>query len=276
MNIHLTYFGDNTYSFGKQRIRRQAENLGVFKSILEYGEDDLNTEHSVFWNECKGYMMCERPGGERKYYGYYACKPYFILEALKTIPEDDVLLYVDSGCELNKNGISRLEQYYNECMNSNGVFFSLNLSEIQWTKMDTYRRLMLEDDNHLITRQIISGIFLLKNNQNVREIVEKCLTVCLEDQGHYLNDEPSILENDKTFRENRHDQSIFSLLIKRFSEVYDFTFHEDDTYEVIWENAGLSGVPVGPEQARIWNTYGRDYPIWATRNGRIDFTNCEV
>jgi hypothetical protein len=276
MNIHLTYFGDNTYSYGKERIRRQAESLGVFKSIQEFGEDDLNTKHSGFWNTCQECMMQERPGGERKYYVYYACKPYFVLEALMNIPENDVLLYVDSGCELNKNGISKLEEYYQECVNTNGVFFSLNLPEIQWTKMDTYRRLMLDSDEHLNTRQIISGIFLLKNTQEVREIVEKWLTVCLEDQGHFLNDDSSNLPNDEIFRENRHDQSIFSLLIKRFSEVYDFTFREDETYEVIWDAAGLSGIPVGPEQARIWNTYGKDYPIWATRNGRIDFTNCEV
>lgn len=276
MNLHLTYFGDNTYSFGKERIRRQAENFGVFKTIQEYGNDDLNIQHSDFWNECKEHMMCERPGGERKYYGYYACKPYFILQALKNIPENEVLLYVDSGCELNKNGIRRLEEYYNECMDNCGVFFSLNLPEIQWTKMDTYRRLMCDNNDHLTTRQIISGIFLLKNNQNIREIVEEWLTVCLEDHGHYLNDQPSILQNDITFIENRHDQSIFSLLIKRFSELYDFTFHEDETYEVMWQRSGLSGVPVGKEQARIWNTYGREYPIWATRNGRINFTNCEI
>lgn len=276
MNIHLIYFGDNTYSFGKQRIRRQAENFGVFKNILEFGEDDLNGDHQNFWNQCKECMMTERPGGEKKYYGYYACKPYFILEALKNIPEDEVVLYVDSGCELNKNGIARLEEYYNECMNTNGVFFSLNLPENQWTKMDTYRRLMHDNNEHLNTQQIISGIFLLKNNRNVREIIEKWITVCMENDGHYLNDDPSILPNDKVFKENRHDQSIFSLLIKMYSEVYDFTFHKDETYEVIWESAGLSGVPVGKEQAKIWNTYGREYPIWATRNGRIDFTNCEV
>ena len=32
-----------------------------------------------------------------------------------------------------------MEQYYNECLENNAVFFSLNLPEIQWTKMDTYR-----------------------------------------------------------------------------------------------------------------------------------------
>ena len=41
-----------------------------------------------------------------------------------------------------------MEQYYNECLENNGVFFSLNLPEIQWTKMDTYRHIVGPDDSH--------------------------------------------------------------------------------------------------------------------------------
>jgi hypothetical protein len=142
--------------------------------------------------------------------------------------------------------------------------------------MDTYRRIIGDDDEYLMTRQIISGIFFIKNNDIMRSIVDKWKSISIEENGHYLDDTPSKLLNDEIFRENRHDQSILSLLLKLEAESYDFTFHEDDTYETIWNAAGLSGVPVGPEQARIWNTYGREYPIWATRNGQIDFTNCEI
>jgi hypothetical protein len=274
MNIHLTYFGDNNFSIGKNRIRKQAENFEVFKSIQEFGESDL--EGTEFWEEHAKLLMIPRVGMPSKYYGYYAAKSYFVGKALSNIPEDDVLLYVDSGCELNKNGLEKLKQYYQECLDNNGVFFTLDLPEIQWTKMDTYRRIIAENDEYLMTRQIISGIFLMKNNSLMREIVDKWKNVCLEDNGHYLDDSPSELTNDSIFRENRHDQSILSLILKIYSESYDFTFHEDDTYETIWNTAGLSGVPVGSEQARVWNTYGREYPIWATRNGQIDFTNCEV
>ena len=66
------------------------------------------------------------------------------------------------------------------------------------------------------------------------------------------------------------------LLMKMYSQYDDFVFHEDHTYESVWDSAGVSGIPVGQQQAKIWNTYGREYPIWATRNGQIDFTNCEV
>jgi len=274
MNLHLTYFGDNNFFPGKQRIRRQAENFDIFSSIKEYGEDDLN--NNSFWQDYAQPMMQERITMPGKFYGYYACKPYFILKALESIPENNVLLYVDSGCELNKNGLEKLQQYYEECVETGGVFFSLDLPECQWTKMDTYRRIMQENGEYLMTRQIISTTFLLKNTLITRELVGKWKDICVEENGHYLDDSPSELPNDPIFRENRHDQSILSLLVKNFAESYDFTFHEDDTYEEVWQKNGLGGLPVGSGQARVWNTYGREFPIWATRNGQIDFTNCEV
>lgn len=274
MNLHLTYFGDNNFSIGKNRIKSQAENFGVFQSILEYGEKDL--ENNSFWEEYAKPMITPRSGMPGRYYGYYACKPYFVLKSLESIPENDVLLYVDSGCELNKNGLKKLQQYYQECVETEGVFFTLDLPEAQWTKMDTYRLIMNDNDEYLMTRQVISGIFFLKNTPMVREIVQKWIDICVKDNGKYLDDSPSSLPNDSIFRENRHDQSIWSLLLKLKAEDHDFTFHEDDTYETIWNAAGFSGIPVGEQQAKIWNTYGRDYPIWATRNGQVDFTNCEV
>lgn len=274
MKLHLTYFGDNNFSIGKNRIRKQAKNFGVFESILEFGESDL--EDNYFWETYAKPMMAPRAGMPNRYYGYYACKPYFVLKALESIPENDVLLYVDSGCELNKNGIEKLKQYYEECLETEGVFFTLDLPEAQWTKMDTYRHIVDSNDEYLMTRQIISGIFFLKNTSMIRELVQKWIDVCVEENGKYLDDSPSALPNDSIFIENRHDQSIWSLLLKQKAETHDFTFHEDDTYETIWNAAGMSGVSVGPQQAEVWNTYGREYPIWATRNGQIDFTNCEV
>ena len=273
MNLHLVLFGDKNYSIGKNRIRKQAENFGIFKSIQEFSEDDLTGE---FWEDHAKKMMMPREGMPDRFYGYYACKPYFVGKALRNIPEGEVLLYVDSGCELNKNGMKMMEQYYNECLENNAVFFSLNLPEIQWTKMDTYRHIVGPDDSHMVTRQIISGIFLMKHNPLMIEIADKWKELCIEEGGRFLDDSPSKLENHHIFNEHRHDQSILSLMMKIYSQYDDFTFHEDHTYESVWDAAEVSGVPVGPEQAKIWNTYGREYPIWATRNGKYDFTNCEV
>ena len=37
---------------------------------------------------------------------------------------------------------------------------------------------------------------------------------CIATNYHFIDDSPSILKNDNSFSEHRHDQSIFSLLIK--------------------------------------------------------------
>jgi len=272
MSLHLVCFGDSNYTLGKNRIKEQAENFAVFKQIHIFGENDLTND---FWENYVNKLNWKQGDSVRGYF-YWVWKPYIISEVLNNIPEDDVILYVDSGCELNRNGLEKLKQYYEECLETEGVFFTLDLPEIQWTKMDTYRRVIGENDDYMMTRQIIATSFLMKNTPLMRSVVQKWKDILLENDGHYLDDTPSKLPNDPIFKENRHDQSVLSLILKVEAESQDFTFHEDDTYETIWNAAGYSGVPVGPDQAKVWNIYGKEYPIWATRNGSIDFTNCQV
>lgn len=272
MNLHLAYFGDNSFSFGKERLKQQANSFSIFKSIQEFGENDLTCD---FWVNHASKMMERRLSQPSKFYGYYACKPHFALKALKNIPENDILLLVDAGCELNKNGKDKLFEYYEETIKNNGLFFHIDHPEIKWTKMDTYRRIMGDDDKHFMTSQIISTAYLLKNNQFIRDFVDTWKNICIEDAGKYLDDSPSILKNHDTFVENRHDQSILSLLVKKYSEEYDFSFYSDDTYENIWL---LNNIPFCYEfegQSKIWNTYGKEFPIWATRSGRQQFGFCE-
>lgn len=273
MKLHLTYFGDNNFSIGKNRIKIQAENFEVFKSIQEF--DDTILENIDYFNIVNQIKDSNQQIPKRGM-GYWIWKPYIVLKALENIPNNDVLLYVDCGCELNKNGFEKLSEYYQECFDTEGVFFTLNLPEIQWTKMDTYRHIIGDDDRYLMTRQIMATSFFVKNTPMIKELIQRWIDFGIEKNGHYINDDSSVETNHEIFREHRHDQSIFSLLLKKKSKEHDFTFYEDDTYETIWNAAGMSGVPVGREQAKVWNTYGREYPIWATRNGQIDFTNCEV
>lgn len=273
MKLHLTYFGDNTFSYGKKRIREQANKFGTFKSIQEFGEEDLNDD---FWNNHASKMMERRISQPSKFYGYYACKPHFVSKALQNIPEDEILLFVDAGCELNSRAHEKLKEYYDQALSTNGLFFHINHSEIKWTKMDTYRRIMNDNDEHFMTRQIIGGIYFVKNNSFMRNFIDEWKNICVEENGRYLDDSPSKLKNHEIFVENRHDQSILSLMLKKYSEDHDFAFYVDDTYENIWELNGIEYIYDLEEQSKIWNKYGKDFPIWSPRTGRQEFTMCEV
>lgn len=273
MNLHLTYFGDDSFSFGKKRLKQQANNFNIFNTIQEFGENDLNND---FWINHASKMMARRVSQPSKFYGYYACKPYFVGKALKNIPENDILLFLDAGCELNSRGLEKIKEYYDQASLNNGLFFHIDHPEIKWTKMNTYKRIMGDDEEHFMTRQIIGGIYFIKNNSFMREFVETWKSICVEDGGKYLDDSTSDIPNHPIFVENRHDQSILSLLLKKYSKDYEFSFYTDDTYENIWELNNIKFPHDLNEQAKIWNTYGKEFPIWATRSGRQEFTFCDV
>jgi hypothetical protein len=84
------------------------------------------------------------------------------------------------------------------------------------------------------------------------------------------------LPNDKIFRENRHDQSILSLILKVEAESHDFTFHEDDTYETIWNAAGLSGVLLANNKHKFGILMVKNTQFGQQEMVRVDFTNCRV
>jgi hypothetical protein len=58
--------------------------------------------------------------------------------------------------------------------------------------------------------QLVGGIFFIKKSDKNLRIVEEWYNTCCN--YHLLNDECSIIPNDVTFRENRHDQSIWSVI----------------------------------------------------------------
>ena len=81
----------------------------------------------------------------------------------------------------------------------------------------------------------------LKNTQDNRNIIQKIKNISIENDHFYINDNPSHELNHEEFKDHRHDQSVFSLMSKK----YKFYCIPDETY---W--------------APDWNRSGKDYPIW--------------
>ena len=111
-----------------------------------------------------------------------------------------------------------------------------------WTKMDTAIALGSSKED-LNTNANMATAFIIRKCQKSVDIVNEWYknVSCY----HLLDDSKSIAENHPKFRENRHDQSILSLLLKKHKCV---TLN-DETY--FYPN---------------WETNGAKYPIWAIRN----------
>lgn len=243
MGIHFLTFGDSVrYSRALQRCENQAKELEIFSGVYAVDENDLMKNFSEFWGKHRDFIL-----GNNRGFGYWIWKSYLIMELLDNIPKDDVIFYMDSGCQLNPRAMDRFNEYHEYSMEYGGLAFRLNLPELQWTKSDTYYRVFGELSNDTSQNQCVGGINFFKNTQKTKDLLVEWQQICSENNYHYIDDSPSIKANHQIFKEHRHDQSIFSLLVKKYN---DFYVVDDETY---W----------GPNE---WTTKGKDYPIWAARN----------
>jgi hypothetical protein len=234
----ITFGGPSKkYHEAVNRICREAEDLCIYDKIIGYTEKELK-EKNKFWKKHEKFIESNPRG-----YGYWLWKSFIIKETLKDMDENDILVYADAGCTLNKNGNKRLLEYFDIVKNSSFGILSFELGTIEksYTKMDIFNEmnvLELKD-----TKQLVGGIFIIRKCERIVNLVKEWYKLCCN--YHLINDEPSNIPNYPEFVDNRHDQSIFSLLRKkRGTEILS-----DETYFY-------------PD----WENLGKNYPFWAIRN----------
>jgi hypothetical protein len=235
MKIFLLSFGNDIYYNHLKRIKTEAESFNVFDEILIYNDKDLE-KFEEFWVSHKDFIL-NNPRG----YGYWIWKSFLTMNAINNIMNvDDILVYVDAGCSLNKNGIDRLYEYINivKTNNCGNLSFELEHNEKTWTKMDLFEHLNLLDDNILNTKQLVGGIFILRKCDHVIELTNQWYKTMFN--YHLINDSESILKNDISFIENRHDQSVFSLLRKKLGTITI----KDETNCGRWSKEEYSKFPI--------------------------------
>jgi len=211
MKTYFVTFGGPTQNFhdAVERICAQASYFGIFDEIIGYTEKDL-IEDSEFWEKHSEFITSNSRG-----YGYWIWKPYLNYKLVNKIEEGDIVVYADAGCELRPKRIERMKEYFDILKTSEkGIIgMTLTFSEKHWTKMDLFYELNCQE---LINDkcQIIATAFIYKKCPHSQMIMEKWYEYACN--YHLLSNSPSKLENDHRFIEHRHDQSIFSLLMKKY------------------------------------------------------------
>ena len=208
-SVVLITFGDGheRYRTAAKRIVAQAEEIGLFSRIENYTDEDLQADPD-FWERHSTFIKANRRG-----HGYWLWKPYLIMKTMETMADGDLLLYVDSGCEIDVRRRDEFIRCFEIAKTDLVMCAPSGYLEHQWSKMDLIVHLNCNDKDYLDTPHYQGGRVLLlvcdKTRQFVREWYE---TGC---NYHLIDDSPSVLTNLDSFRAHRHDQSIFSLLGKR-------------------------------------------------------------
>jgi hypothetical protein len=79
--------------------------------------------------------------------------------------------------------------------------------------MDLILKMDMNDDKYLSNNQWQAGAILLCVNNDVRNLINEWYNIGCD--YHNIDDTPSLEKNFDSFKEHRHDQSIFSLLLKK-------------------------------------------------------------
>ena len=111
--INFLSFANELYYDNLDRIRQEALNFNIFNIVYTYRNTDLKTFFPEFLDIHENYMLNNHRG-----YGYWIWKPYIILKTLESMNENDILVYTDAGCTLNKNGMNRFYEYIDMVKNN--------------------------------------------------------------------------------------------------------------------------------------------------------------
>jgi len=224
--IVLTSFANTPLRNGFIRLKREADSFHVFDKIYFYTEKELDIEFQ------KKFRFLMRPYSRG--FGYWCWKPQVIAQTLKMMSDGDMLLYMDIGSHLNLSGKSRFMDYIEIVRKSTvGVlaFRSPQHLDKRYSKIDVFRYFGVEsNDFYINTTQIeATHIFFRKCEESV-SLVDEWLKALLNDYTIFT-DLPSKDTEYQEYERNTGDQSVFSILAKKYNIE---TLSTDETWASDW------------------------------------------
>lgn len=198
------------YLFQRQLAvnKKSALEFGKVDEYYSYGPNDIDKEFKE-----KNKEILSRKRGN----GYWLWKPYFILKTLREkCDEGDYLIYTDAGI-LYKNSINIIIKFLNK-QNAEMWVIKSKYKEKSYTKRDAFILLGADQPFYTDTYQYYAAIQIYKKSKFTEKFLEEVLYYSQDKR--IITDDPNTLglKNYKEFIDNRHDQTILSILIKKYSQ----------------------------------------------------------
>lgn len=207
----ITFATPDHMSFAQENVK-SALTVGGFDTAKIYTMDDIDDYYKVK----NAHLL-----NHKRLAGYAVWKPYIIFKRLLEIEENDILCYNDS----KYIWLINVRNMENQLLSDKNIGVYLNKPnsgthiEKQWTKGDAFLLMNVPDNefgnNIKNSNQVWSGYILLRKGFNPIRFIGEWLTY--NQDYRIASDSPtSMVPNDAIFTENRHDQTILSLLCKKW------------------------------------------------------------
>lgn len=203
MKYEISY-ADERYKKAQDVHVKFAKWFGGFDKVIAYSPADIDDE----FKNSNASIFAQKRGG-----GYWMWKPYIVYQTLLKMNDGDYLFYCDSGSVLFKNTdvfIKIMEKDQQDIM----AFEVYGHEEQAWTKRDIFEYFGNTSDECRHTNQIMGTFLFVKKTSKTVSIIKEWLEAACTGTLISDADNESGLPNYDSFVENRHDQSLLSVLLK--------------------------------------------------------------
>ncbi len=203
---HINYAHIRFFSSQKKNSQ-SAIKIGGFDESINFKYEDIDEEFVL-----KNNHILSKPRGV----GYWIWKPYIIFKMLEKIDDGDVLFYTDSGCLFKKSVESLIKQLSNE---HGMLLFELdsNFENKKVTKRDCFYYMNLDYEPYLSHIQILASFVLMTKNDFSKKFVKEWLDYSQDYRIITDSQNECGYPNYQEFIDHRHDQSILSLLARKYN-----------------------------------------------------------
>lgn len=204
----LLNYGDRTQVFFKNQnaLVGSAADKG-FNIIYSYHKGHIEPE---FYH--RHIKTLEQPRGA----GYWLWKPYFILRTLRSLPEDAILFYADSGAVFTQplTKLMNLLKTHDMIL----VTYGKPVPIRRHLKKEAFAAFPFPFTDKILNSPHIWGFFMvIKNTKSNQQLIEKWLKVA--ENKDALTDEPFDPKNqDSAYQGHLHDEALLGPLVAQNPE----------------------------------------------------------
>ena len=204
----ITY-GTKNFRIAKSHLISVAKESGLFEEVIGFNQKSLSNEFKEKFNH-----ILQSPRGA----GYWIWKHEIINNVIENINENDLVIYSDSGSSFNYFAKERFNQYIDILNNSEYGNFRIECESIhkenKWTTSELFQYFNVDKKSKIATStQLEATHMIFKKNSHTKDYLNEYKKL-LDIDPYLITDKYNSLGQVEAFKENRHDQSIFSLLSK--------------------------------------------------------------
>ena len=211
MKTYFLTYGDRKFYISKKHLISLAKKSELFDYQISLGPEDLNYEFKKKYQ----HILNQARGG-----GYWIWKQEIISNLLNSINKNDLVIYCDAGASLNlsKKAKERYYEYLSLLNDSDYSHFRMmcenGFIEKYYTGKEIFNYFNTNIDSNIgNSLQLQAGHMIFKNNQESKDYFKEYKQL-LQKKSSLITDDLNSERQIEGFKENRHDQSIFSLLSK--------------------------------------------------------------